>query len=295
MGKIFARCAAFGTICLFSGLPCLAQDQADQKASDSEMFKKIARGFGVSFSLGFGLNTDFSNITISNVPTTLRTIPSNQYGPGTIGSPVIAPDSPFALKKSEFGQIVWVRMGPQYTLWRFTVRGGVSIPMVRNPTDNKPQAGVGPYSEINDIGTSERGYGRSLAYYAVYWEGKTSHTPKPFGEVEFIIHPLVTIGAGYSHFQSSAGITLETGYDQFDKLTPLNTRQIASAILESSFYGKVKANVFGPYANVFLEVGPVNHFISSAFPISTGSVNQKEIRIFYGMEVILTQAKKIKH
>jgi hypothetical protein len=178
-------------------------------------------------------------VSFNNIPQSLRTVPSNQAGPLSAGTPVVIPGSSFDIPDPKFIAFSAIGFAPHYAVKRFTFRGGVYLTLPNTSTPGAPTADSGPYQEINQYGTSARGVGTSLVYYSVYWGNGGALNPRPFGELEFrVVGPFSVIG-GYGGFEKTSGILLVNGYDQYDALTPYSTQTIAQ--IETKAYGRTGA------------------------------------------------------
>jgi hypothetical protein len=255
-------------------------------------------GFGINFRwemLGFN-EVGLGPIGFSNIPQSLRTVPSNSAGPlYPAGTPVVIPGSTFSIGDPKFIGFSAISLAPQYEAWRFTFRGGVSIATPNFPAQNLPTAEGGPYQEINQFGTSQRGTGTSLVYYSAYWSKDNPIKPKPFGEIEFrVAGPLSLIG-GYGGFQKTVNVALENGYDQYDALTPYSKVTIASAVIKAyGPYGSAKLR-FGHYGGVFIKVMQTTASFSSSYPgltLNTADLKQG-VEILFGFDLNLVRI--IKH
>lgn len=264
---------AISMLCL--ALPAFAQDKGF--------------GFDVRWEmLGFN-EIGLGPIGFSNIPQSLRTVPSNQYGPlYPAGTPNIIPISTFNIGDPKILGYSSVGFAPQYTIRRFTIRGGVSITLPNSPAYGDPPtadvtAEYATYPEINQFGTNQRGVGMSLVYYSVYWSKGGSLNPEPFGEVEFRVWGVFSLIGGYGGFQKTENIILGNGYDQFDALTPYSKQALASIITKAyGPYGSAKLNLFGRYGGVFLTVIPSSTKYSSSYTVTVTPMNLKS-----GMELLL--------
>jgi hypothetical protein len=261
----------------------------------------IAQDYGKGFDINIkwevlGFNeVGLGPIGFSNIPQSLRTVPSNQAGPLSTGTPVVIPGSTFSVGDPKFIGFSAFSFAPQYQAWRFTFRSGVSITMPNYPAQGPPTAEGGPYQEINQFGTNQRGTGTSLVYYSVYWSKGGPINPKPYGEIEFrVAGPLALVG-GYGGFQKTENITLENGYDQYDALTPYSKQAIASAIIKAyGPYGSVKV-LFGRYGSAFLKIMPTTTSFSLLYPgLTSTPVNLKQgVEILLGLDINVI--KIVKH
>lgn len=239
------------------------------------------QGFGLDVKLTSPFLSSPGPITFSNIPQALRTVPSNQYGPLASGTPVTIPVSTFTVQPSSVG--FSIGFAPQYTAWRLTLRGGVSLAFM-NLTSGPPTAEGGPYEEINQFGTTQRGTGTSLVYYSMYWD-RTPPIITPFGELEFRISRFVSFVGGYSGPKTMT-VTLENGYDQFDALTVYSTHNFASINMEGSGYGSAKVNVFGPYVAIFAGATPVKwDRLTSPYPVANNFNGANDVQVFIGADI----------
>jgi hypothetical protein len=83
---------------------------------------RVAKGFGIGIKLMSSVGGMPGPIAFSNIPQNLRTIPSNQYGPLAAGTPVTVPSSTINVGPGKASFLIG--LAAQYTLSRFTIRGG---------------------------------------------------------------------------------------------------------------------------------------------------------------------------
>jgi hypothetical protein len=128
----------------------------------------VAFAFGIEMGLAASFAGSTGPVTFGNIPQVLRTVPSNEYGPLSAGTPVTIPGSTVSLPGSSVGVSIGVAL--QYTVWRMTLRAGASVSFMNltaSPPSVGSQAEYAPFPELNQFGTNQRGVGTSLVYYAL--------------------------------------------------------------------------------------------------------------------------------
>jgi len=278
-GKTATYFAALFTLLVQAGV---AQDNSP----------RTPKGFGFDIKLTGLFGGSQGPIQFSGLPQALRTVPSNASGPLATGVPVTIPDSPVLVQQSSTG--FSIGLAPQYSVWRFTVRAGVSTQFL-NLTSAPPTADTtaeyAKYPELNQYGTNQRGVGTSLVYYDIY-SSRTPQSLNPFGELEFRINRWVSLVGGYSG-RKIAAATIETGYDQYDALATFNRQKLASVTMQASAYGSVKVNVFGPHGGLFIGATPSKWSqFSSPYPVTNSFSGKNGVQILLGMDIGWTQTGK---
>jgi hypothetical protein len=252
----------------------------------------VASGFGIEMRLlgSFGAST--GPVDVANIPATLRTVPSNQYGPLSPGTPVTIPVSTISI--SGGAAAASIGLAPQYTLRRVTLRAGALVSFMNlsvAPPSVGSQAEYASFPELNQFGTNQRGVGTSLVYYDVYWSRATP-TIIPFGELEFRLNRFASLVGGYSGKQRSTA-NIQTGYDQYDALSTYSDQKLASVTSDGSPYGGIKIALVGPYAGLLIGAAPVNwERLSSAYPITTGFNGKRGVQVMLGMGIGWTRVKR---
>ena len=258
---------------------------------DCKAQSAVASGFGIEMRLGASFGGSTGTVTLENIPQMLRTVPSNQYGPLSAGTPVIIPTSTISLPGSSPG--LSIGLAPQYSLWRMTLRAGASVSFMNltaSPPSVGSQAEYASFPEINQFGTNQRGVGTSLVYYDVYWS-RSSPAIVPFGELQFRVNRFASLVGGYMGQQKTT-VDIQNGYDQYDALSTYSNQKLAYITSSGSPYGGIKIAVIGPYAGLFIGAGPVKwERITSAYPLATDFSEKTGVQLLIGFNVGWTRTK----
>lgn len=297
-----ATVCALAVAITFLNSPLMAQTQqvtspAVVPASDTQdgfdLFRRVPRGFGLQVQVGSFFTQDRPP-TDFTIPESLRTVPTHPddgYPPGTQWT---IPMPHFTTNDPEIAPQGVVAIAPEFTIWRVTARAGARIVPGPSLTSSKPMPGDS-IPEINQEGTSDRGYGQSLVYYFVYWQPKVLTTARPFEELELRINKWVSLIGGYGKTASAEGVALENGWDRYDAFQTHLTQEIASVEQNSGpFYGAVRIAVGGPFVGFRIGYTSTRSRLTLAYPgVYTSLPASRGVLdgIFWAMDVGWTQSK----
>ncbi len=258
-----------------------------------DLFRRVPTGFGIQAQFG----TFFGNRKVPTsftIPETLRTVPTHPddgYPPGTQWT---IPTASFTTDKPTISPQGFVSIAPQYTLWRFTARAGVRIIPGQDVPSEKPTAGAA-IPEINQEGTSDRGYGESLVYYFLYWQSRNATRTRPFGELELRLNRFVSLIGGYGKTASTEGIALENGWDRYDAFQTHLTQHVITLEQDSGpLYGAIRFEVGGPFAGFRLGYTSTRSRLAFIYPgVVTSLPSGHNVRdgIFFALDLCWTQSK----
>lgn len=212
-------CSAL-VVLLLTGLPVLAQ-QSDKAKTKSVKFDLEVRGtiWGVPHYLP----------QISNVPAALRQIPGHKDDFPSGGATITVPDA--SINPQQFVSVGGAA-APGITIrekvsLRFGVNWGIPF------SQSAHTGNTGNTREVNLQGTSERGTGRSLVYYSAQFSA--ARHPGVFGEVETKVSNRYSVLLGYR--ADYYDLTIERGWDRFNKLQRLDRRHFASGQMHAPYVG----------------------------------------------------------
>lgn len=164
---------------------------------------------------------------VSNLPANIRTVPGHQGDPDA-GVPQLIPDSP--VSAGAFTSAL-AGVGPQLRIRRFSVQAGALFGVLGFPWPHT--ASSGNTREVNQFGTTQRGVGTRLWYYAVaphprlfsgfYTEGETS------------VSQHCGVLGGYS--RTLYDLQINSGWDRYDALEHYASYTIAQNTLQSFYAG----------------------------------------------------------
>lgn len=167
--------------------------------------------------------------TVSNLPAAVRTVPGHQGDPNA-GQPLPIPDATIA--PGTFTGIL-AGVAPQLKVGRFVFRAGALFGLTSFPHPRKDSSGN--TRELNQYGTTARGVGTSLVYYAVVPSAKP--LSGFYAESEIRASKNVGVIVGYS--RTRYDLRVATGWDRYDALQPYMDYTLAESTMQS-FYGGLR-------------------------------------------------------
>ena len=219
------------SILIFALAGILAHAQTSGQPKDShDIYPKFALGVMVSGNLDF---TPKIGAKVNDIPDNIRTVPSHPddtwiYGKN-IQNIVIPAGSIEPNPVTFMGSF---SLGPEITYKRLRARGGINFSAVENAGQGLTKSNQGATREINQSGSTSRGYGRSLVYINMFV--KASYIPGFFGEASLNLTRNVAIlgGVAYKNFN----LMVENGYDRYDSLETNDTFK-AARVKVPRYYG----------------------------------------------------------
>jgi hypothetical protein len=207
--------------------------------------------------------------TVSNLPAAVRTVPGHQGDPNA-GQPFLIPDA--TIPPGLFTGIL-AGVAPQLKVGRFVFRAGGLFGLTSFPQPRKDSSGN--TRELNQYGTTARGVGTSLVYYAVVPSAKP--LSGLYAESEIRASKSVGVIVGYS--RTKYDLSVATGWDRYDALQPYMDYTLAESTMQS-FYGGLR---IGPPRLGVLVLGgaalhgssrtPIGAAANLVYPRSTGVIS----------------------
>jgi hypothetical protein len=227
--KTLYRLAAALTFLGMGGIPLSAQD-----ASPALVKPPLIR-FGAGAGLLYWL---FGGMTSGpvKVPLPLRQVPGH---PDDFDHPPLITIPGETVQPSDTHYMMSYTIAPEIMIAnRVAVRVGVEFD---SPVDGEGprRDSTGNTQEVNLQGTTERGFGRSLVYYAVSIEHPVS--PHMYYEVEAKVRGPLWLLIGRKNAREN--YIIERGYDRYNSLKPFDTQTFA-LVKSKITYGGIHLRFF---------------------------------------------------